>query len=227
MIKKSIIVSNKKWNDEYIKKFIKKNKTFYHVKSIRELSIILKNVSPDFIFFIHWSKYIKKNIYDKYECINFHMTDLPFGRGGSPLQNLILLGFKKTFLTAHKVSATIDSGDIYLKRRLSLKGNAKEIYIRSTEITLKMIKFIINNKIKVKNQIGNITYFKQRQPKQSEIDFKKDLEKIYDFIRMLDAPNYPRAFIDFKNKRIFFNNVSKSKKYLTAHVKIIKRYNEN
>ena len=217
MIKKSIIVSNKKWNDEYIKKFIKKNKTFYHVKSIRELSIILKNVSPDFIFFIHWSKYIKKNIYDKYECINFHMTDLPFGRGGSPLQNLILLGFKKTFLTAHKVSATIDSGDIYLKRRLSLKGNAKEIYIRSTEITLKMIKFIINNKIKVKNQIGNITYFKQRQPKQSEIDFKKDLEKIYDFIRMLDAPKYPKANLKLKKFNIeFFGAKIKNKSIFTS-----------
>ncbi len=26
----------------------------------------------------------------KFECVCFHMTDVPYGRGGSPLQNLII-----------------------------------------------------------------------------------------------------------------------------------------
>ena len=30
-----------------------------------------------------------QEIHENYKCIIFHMTDLPFGRGGSPLQNLI------------------------------------------------------------------------------------------------------------------------------------------
>ena len=47
------------------------------------------------------------------------MTDLPFGRGGSPLQNLIVRGYKSTKLTAIKVQSGIDTGDIYLKKPFS------------------------------------------------------------------------------------------------------------
>jgi len=35
---------------------------------------------------------ILKEIFENYEIILFHMTDLPYGRGGSPLQNLIVRG---------------------------------------------------------------------------------------------------------------------------------------
>ena len=38
-----------------------------------------------------------------YECICFHETDLPFGRGGSPIQNLIVRGFKTTKISAIKM----------------------------------------------------------------------------------------------------------------------------
>ncbi len=41
------------------------------------------------IFIPHWSYIILPEIYLNYECIVFHMTDLPYGRGGSPLQNLL------------------------------------------------------------------------------------------------------------------------------------------
>ena len=45
------------------------------------------------------------------------MTDLPFGRGGSPLQNLIVRGFEETMTSAIKVTKGIDTGDIYLKEK--------------------------------------------------------------------------------------------------------------
>ncbi len=58
-----------------------------------EVSKLLE-FSPRYIFFPHWSWIIPKEIYEKFECVIFHMTDLPFGRGGSPLQNLIVRGHK-------------------------------------------------------------------------------------------------------------------------------------
>ena len=56
------------------------------------------------------------------------MTDLPFGRGGSPLQNLITRGISKTKISALRCNEEIDAGPIYLKRPLSLHGSAEEIY---------------------------------------------------------------------------------------------------
>jgi methionyl-tRNA formyltransferase len=46
----------------------------------------LNEFKPDYIFFPHWSYLIPEDIYNRFECVIFHMTDLPFGRGGSPIQ---------------------------------------------------------------------------------------------------------------------------------------------
>ena len=63
---------------------------------------------------------IPKKIYSNYDCIVFHMTDLPYGRGGSPLQNLIVRGHKETKISALNVQSGLDTGDIYLKKKLIL-----------------------------------------------------------------------------------------------------------
>ena len=52
--------------------------------------------------------FIPTEIFTSFECIVFHMTDLPYGRGGSPLQNLIVRGHKKTKVSALKVVKEVD-----------------------------------------------------------------------------------------------------------------------
>src|ERR1700744_965462 len=98
----------------------------------------LNKIKPDYIFFMHWSWLIPENVYSNFNCIVFHMTDLPFGRGGSPLQNLIIRGYNETKISAIKVDAGIDTGDIYLKKDLSLLGTAAEIFTRAGEVIMQM-----------------------------------------------------------------------------------------
>ena len=43
------------------------------------------------------------------------MTDLPYGRGGSPLQNLIANKIYDTKISAIRAEGGIDTGRIYLK----------------------------------------------------------------------------------------------------------------
>ena len=62
----------------------------------------LINADPDYIFFPHWSWKIPEEIYNRFNCVIFHMTDLPYGRGGTPLQNLIDRGITETKITAFK-----------------------------------------------------------------------------------------------------------------------------
>lgn len=197
---KIIIASNKIWNHDDIK-------NLSSVKNISDIKIIEKNeeldikfinfFKPDYIFFTHWSYYINPTIFKNYTCVLFHMTDLPFGRGGSPLQNLILKGFTKTKISAITVDKELDAGEIYLKHTLDLNGSAQEIYKRASKIIYNyMIPQIINKLIVPKKQQGQITYFTRRQKHQSEIPPDlNSLEKLYDFIRMLDADSYPKAFI--------------------------------
>src|SRR5690606_29153499 len=121
-----------------------------------------------------------KEIFEKYECIVFHMTDLPYGRGGSPLQNLIDLGHTETRISAIRVEKGIDTGPVYLKMNLDLQGTAKEIFERTAGIIEKMIYVIIENKVQPVQQKGEVVHFKRRNPQQSSINELNSLKKIYD-----------------------------------------------
>lgn len=68
---------------------------------------------------------LPKEIYESFECVVFHMTDLSLGKGGSPLQNLLVRGIYQTKISAIKVSAGMDTGDVYFKENLDIStGNA-------------------------------------------------------------------------------------------------------
>lgn len=119
------------------------------------------------LFFPYWSFKISKEMMDNYECIGMHMTDLPYGRGGSPLQNLILRGFTETVITAFRITDEWDAGPIYCKRPLSLAGTAQEIFDRASNIIYnEMIPFILTNDIEPVPQEGEVVLFKRI--KQSE-----------------------------------------------------------
>jgi len=190
-----------------------------------ELSIEnVSEIDPTHIFFMHWSWIIPEEIFNKYNCIVFHMTDLPYGRGGSPLQNLIIRGHKETKISALKVDKGIDTGDIFLKKDLSLVGTADIIFLRAGKIIEEMIDEIILEKIKPTPQIGNPVYFKRRMPSESLItDEITTIEALYDFIRMLDGKNYPAAFIRQGAFKIEFSGATiNDQNQLIANVKFIK-----
>jgi len=139
----------------------------------------LKPLKPKYIFFPHWSWIIPPEIYENFNCIIFHMTDLPFGRGGSPLQNLLERKIYKTKISAIKCSNILDGGDIYLKRDFDISnGNAQEIYERASKIVFEMINEILQTNPVPVPQIGEIVEFKRRNPKQSDISNLNDLESV-------------------------------------------------
>ena len=133
MKKKNIlIVTLKKWNLVNFRRFKKKNQhtnNLYLISKKKDLKKEnLVHINPDFIFFIHWSNKVSEQIINNFNCYNFHMTDLPFGRGGSPLQNLLFRDIEKTKISLIKMNNKLDQGDIIYKKIFNLKGNAKDIY---------------------------------------------------------------------------------------------------
>lgn len=220
---KYIIVTVKKWNlEQYIVSGFKKNKNFILINDPKKLTLKkLDSIKPKYIFFPHWSFKVNDKIINRYSCVCFHETNVPYGRGGSPIQNLILRNHKKTFITALKMTNVLDGGPVYIKRSLDLHGKAEEIYYRAAKIVFKMIKEIIKRNPKPLKQKGKIVRFKRRKPKQSNIPKNLDnLNNLYDFIRMLDADSYPKAFIKHGKFNIKFNNAKLSKKSINAMVNI-------
>ena len=212
------IISSNPWdqeNTEKLSKLLPGN--FFFEKNMddlfmEEFEMIIPETVPDKIFFVHYSKTIPKWIYENYECIVFHMTNLPFGRGGSPLQNLINLGIKNTMISAIRAIEEIDAGDIYLKRSFYIgDGNADSILRRASDIIFfDMIPDIIKGKynlVKQNNESKAMT-FKRRAPKQSDLNsaILINIDEFYDFIRMLDGVHYPPAFLNFGDYHIEFKH---------------------
>jgi methionyl-tRNA formyltransferase len=104
------------------------------------------------------------------------------------------------------MKAGFDDGDIYIQRDLSLSGSAHEIFIRMSKLTTSMIQEMIMNWPTPVPQVGEAVTFRRRTPEQSRLDGACNLTKVYDHIRMLDAPGYPKAFIDIEGMRIEFSN---------------------
>jgi len=198
---------------------------FHFIENKHELNIdLLKEIDPKYIFFPHWSYIIPEEIFHNFECIVFHMTDLPFGRGGSPLQNLISRGITHTKISAIKVVKEVDAGPVYLKKELCLNGNAEEVFLRASKIISTMIEKIIEKNPIPQDQQGDPVLFIRRKPEMSNIENLKQLEQLYDQIRMLDADGYPKAFFENDNFRFEFSRASyKSDNSIIADVRIFKK----
>jgi len=203
------------------------NRNIVRIRSPQELLCAsLERLAPEYVFFPHWSWIIPCDIFSRFECIIFHMTDLPYGRGGSPLQNLIVRGHLETKLTALKCVSELDAGPIYMKRPLSLLGTAEEILRRASDVIEEMIVEIVNSHPSPTLQYGDVVEFKRRKPKDGNIAELVDLENVFDFIRMLDADGYPHAFIDTNNLHLEFTGATLSEDYVDAKVRIRQKKND-
>jgi methionyl-tRNA formyltransferase len=159
------------------------------------LEAVASDPVPRYVFLVHWSWRVPAEVLEKTECVGFHMTDVPYGRGGSPLQNLIVRGHRATVLTALRMVEDLDAGPVYLKEPLSLEGLAEEIYLRAGRLCGQMIARIVDDAIVPAPQTGPSTVFPRRKPEDSAIPPRRDLLELHDFLRMLDADGYPRPYL--------------------------------
>lgn len=219
----NIVVTIRPWN---IKVFKERIQTFSGkwllIDKHEDLNFAnLQKLQPRYIFFPHWSEKVPLDILENFECVCFHETDVPYGRGGSPVQNLITAGHRSTKITALRMIEKFDAGPVYMKCDLSLEGLAEEIYIRSAEIVADMIYEIVRDKPSAVQQSGAPTVFKRRVPEESRIPSEiTTLKLLFDHIRMLDAAGYPQAFIDYGPYRLVFSRPALRTNNIIADVSI-------
>lgn len=209
-----IFCCHRDWTKKLFEKLLKKY-NMHLITSPKELTFKkVKRINPEFIFFPDWSWIVPSKIINNYSCICFHESDLPKFRGGSPIQNQIINGIKKTKTTAFLMDDGLDTGDILLKKPLSLDGSVNEIFDRMITNDYKMIVDIINKKYTIKRQYGTSTVFKRRKPKESELEHLNHSNLyLYNFVRMLEDP-YPNAFIKIGKKKIIFKSIKMKKNTL-------------
>lgn len=227
MTSHSIVIATPHGRHDMLETRVRQRLAGYSVVRLRapdELSLdTLQVIDPKFVFFPHWSWLIPEAIHTRFECVIFHMTDVPYGRGGSPLQNLIIRGHEETILSAIKCVNDVDAGPAYGKRPLSLAGTAEEILRRAAESIEGMIVDIVEQHPTPVPQQGSIVEFKRRQPTDGDLSPLGELRQVNDFIRMLDADGYPPAFVDTEHLRLEFSDARLDDSFIEARVRIRKK----
>lgn len=160
------------------------------------------------IYFVHWSDRVPDDVLDDYVCIGFHMTNLPYGAGGMPLQNLLIRGIYKTVLTAFRMTSNFDAGNVLMREEFEIKKEhyALQIYQDVSNLALRMVSEVerAQDFAGIPQDVApEIEQF--RRLVDAEIPIDATLDQAYDYIRAFDAPGYEEPFIDYGGIRIKFS----------------------
>jgi len=190
------------WLLSFCKKFLslnkKKNiKIFYNYKKIHNF---------DYVFVLGYTRILPNSfIKNNKLIIVIHESNLPKGKGNSPLQWQILKNKNHIDVNLIKLTENLDSGDIILTDRIVLNGTElyDEIRDKQAIVTFKLIsKFLKLKKIKFKKQIGKETFYKKRTPSDSELKFTKSIKENFNLLRISNNEKWPAFFYYKKTKYI-------------------------
>ncbi len=198
-------------------------KQYTIVNSPEQLNYIQESYTSGVVLFPHWSWKIPSKVLNKFVCIGFHPTDLPFGRGGSPFQNLIRMGINETVVTSFLISEQMDAGDILHKSVFKMPRTKIEFILEAyANVIEDQIRILMENVILPKKQFGQTTHFSRIN--NNLLDFENmGLDQIFDEIRMVDGVGYTPSQIEYTNYTLLFSEASLENGTLTAKVTIVKK----
>jgi len=131
-----------------------------------------------------------------------HPSDLPAGKGSSPIAWELLKGANELTFTLFEAVEGVDSGPIYDKLKVKLSGHELNDEIKKIQAitTFEMILNYINSFPSVSSyqQVGKETFYKKRTPQDCELDINNSIKDQFNLLRIVDNDNYPAFFI-YKN----------------------------
>jgi len=137
-----------------------------------------------------------------------HESDLPLGKGHSPLYWQILKSKKNITTTLFECSKNVDSGPYYYKKKFIYPDNLLYDEIKayqfnnSYKLVIKFLEYYKSNKKapSSKKQNGQSTFFKKLEKKDSEINIYKSIKSQFNRLRTVDNNNFPAFFLYKKRK---------------------------
>ncbi len=156
------------------------------------------------LFLVSCTEVIGREIRDRYQkTLVIHESDLPEGRGWSPLAWQILEGRRDFTISLIEAEDRVDSGAVWTKEHLYLAGHelSGEINDARDEIRARLMDFAVENfhTIRPAPQRGSPTYYRRRTPKDSRIDPLRPIADQFDLLRICD-PRFP-AFFELRGHR--------------------------
>lgn len=128
-----------------------------------------------------------------------HESDLPRGKGWSPVTWQVLEGKDTIPVTLFEAAESVDAGNIYLQEFIHLDGSEllggikhkQGLYTK--KLVLEFIKRYPN--VQGKSQQGGESFYPKRSPKDSQLDINKTIEEQFNLLRVVDNERYPAYFM--------------------------------
>lgn len=173
----------------------------YTLKNEKDKARIL-SLDIDILLVIGWQRLIPAWLIDhcKICAVGAHgsVDGITGGRGRSPQNWALILGKDRFYISIFKIDSGIDSGEVIDTRfyPISKTDDIKTSYYKVSLLTTNMIiENIKNGRISDGNldkQEGEPKYLPQRKPEDGYVDWNRNSDEVYDFIRALTKP-YPGA----------------------------------
>lgn len=210
-----IIVDNKNsWIISYAQKLNIKLLSDGHVSELIHDHNEIK--TGDVLFLLSCEKILSKELMSLHKHnLVIHESDLPKGKGWSPVTWQILEGQKIIPVTLFEAVEGVDAGPIYLQENIEFNGLEliDEIRFKQGEKTIELAYNFVKNYrgIKSKSQEGESTFYKRRRPEDSRIDIEKSVREQFNLLRVCDNERYP-AFFEIDGQRFILKIFKEGKK---------------
>lgn len=151
----------------------------------------------DVLILLSCEQILKDLSLNKYNLVA-HASDLPQGKGWSPMTWQILEGKNEIPLTLFEAAEKVDAGVIYYQEFIKMEGHELlgELREKLGNAIIKLILQFIENYDNMQGtpQEGESTYYKRRKPENSELDISKTIEEQFNLFRVCDNERYPAFF---------------------------------
>ena len=170
-------------------------------KKARILSDKSELSGGDYLFLISCTQILKAERERYKQVFVIHESDVPYGRGWSPLAWQILEGESDIVITLMEAADSVDSGDVFAKKTLNLNGTelADEIHQKCALVKIELMEMAVAGDIERVAQTGEPSYYRRRVPEDSRIDIEKSLKSQFNLLRICE-PRFP-AFFEYLGSR--------------------------
>ncbi len=204
-MKVQILVDNKEsWIVPYAIELVKeiRKKFDFEVKLIHNHSEV---ESGDLLFLLSCEKIFKKLQRNKHNLV-IHESDLPKGKGWSPITWQILEGKNRIPITLFEAAEKVDAGQIYFQDFIVFEGHEllSEIKEKQGFLTKNLILKFLETYPNIIGtpQSGEESFYNRRTPKDSQLDIEQSINKQFNLLRVCDNERYPAYFVKDRIKYV-------------------------
>lgn len=195
-MKIQILVDNPdSWIVPYAKDLVEELKQF--TENCRLIHLHSEVEEGDILCLLSCEKIFKDLGANKHNLV-VHESDLPKGKGWSPVTWQVLEGVKKIPVTLFEADEAVDSGVIYNQAFMELEGHEllEEIKhlqgVVTKELIISFVKKYPNNI--GTDQEGEESFYERRRPVDSQLDVNKSIADQFNLFRVSDNRRYPAWF---------------------------------